>query len=138
MATSQNTPPSTASEPPSSSPAAFVGVAAAALVALLVVSVPGPEALPAEGQRMAAIFAVVLILWTTEAVPVGVTSLLAVVLLPIFGVADLPTAFANFIIVITNNNTKTVNNFFIISFYATLARILSECHLIVPGLHVIV
>ena len=97
MATSQNTPPSTASEPPSSSPAAFVGVAAAALVALLVVSVPGPEALPAEGQRMAAIFAVVLILWTTEAVPVGVTSLLAVVLLPIFGVADLPTAFANFI-----------------------------------------
>ena len=46
---------------------------------------------------MAAIFAIVLILWVTEAVPVAVTSLLAVVLLPIFGVADLGTAFSTFI-----------------------------------------
>ena len=46
---------------------------------------------------MAAIFVVVLVLWVTEALPVGMTALLAVVLLPIFGVADLPTAFRTFI-----------------------------------------
>jgi sodium-dependent dicarboxylate transporter 2/3/5 len=97
MASERNSPPLTPEEPPSSTPTAFMGVAAAALLALVVVILPGAEALPAEGQRMAAIFVVVLVLWTTEAVPVGVTSLLAVVLLPIFGVADLPTAFSNFI-----------------------------------------
>jgi sodium-dependent dicarboxylate transporter 2/3/5 len=74
-----------------------MGTVAAALVALVIVGIPGPETLPAAGQRMAAIFAVVLILWVTEAIPVAMTSLLAVVLLPIFGVADLPTAFATFI-----------------------------------------
>ena len=46
---------------------------------------------------MAAIFAVVLILWVTEAIPVAMTSLLAVVLLPVFRVADLSTAFSTFI-----------------------------------------
>ena len=76
---------------------AIVGVAAAVGLAFLLLSVPGPDALPAAGQRMGAIFVVVLILWVTEAVPVGVTSLLAVVLLPLFGVADLPTAFSTFI-----------------------------------------
>ena len=74
-----------------------MGTVAAALVALVIVGIPGPETLSAAGQRMAAIFAVVLILWVTEAIPVAMTSLLAVVLLPIFGVADLPTAFATFI-----------------------------------------
>ena len=84
-------------EPPPSPTSAVAGVAAALVVALALLVLPGPEALPAAGQRMAAIFAVVLILWVTEAVPVGVTSLLAVILLPIFGVADLPTAFTTFI-----------------------------------------
>ena len=53
--------------PPASAPMAFMGVGAAAMLALLVVLLPGAEALPAEGQRMAAIFVVVLVLWTTEA-----------------------------------------------------------------------
>ena len=83
--------------PPPASRSAVAGVIAAAVVAVALLVLPGPEALPAEGQRMAAIFAVVLILWVTEAVPVGMTSLLAVILLPIFAVADLPTAFTTFI-----------------------------------------
>ena len=89
--------PPLTSEPPPSPMSAIVGVAAAVGLAFLLLSVPGPDALPAAGQRMGAIFVVVLILWVTEAVPVGVTSLLAVVLLPLFGVADLPTAFSTFI-----------------------------------------
>ena len=89
--------PPLTSEPPPSPTSAIVGVAAAVGLAFLLLSVPGPDALPDAGQRMGAIFVVVLILWVTEAVPVGVTSLLAVVLLPLFGVADLPTAFSTFI-----------------------------------------
>ena len=96
MPSAPNSLPAPLEEPPPSAPTAFMGVVAAALLALVVVLLPGAEALPAEGQRMAAIFIVVLVLWTTEAVPVGVTSLLAVVLLPIFGVADLATAFSDF------------------------------------------
>ncbi|HJN43999.1 MAG: carboxylate transporter [Acidobacteria bacterium] len=73
------------------------GFALAILTALIVLGVPGPETLAPEGQRMAAIFAVVLVLWVTEAVPVAVTALLAVVLQPMFRVGDLPTAFSTFI-----------------------------------------
>ena len=76
---------------------AVIGTLTAALVALTLISIPGPETLQPEAQRMAAIFAVVLILWVTEAIPVAMTSLLAVVLLPVFRVADLATAFSTFI-----------------------------------------
>ena len=87
----------TAGNPPPTPTSAIIGTVAAVVLALLLLSVSGPATLPAEGQRMAAIFVVVLILWVTEALPVGMTSLLAVVLLPIFGVADLPTAFGTFV-----------------------------------------
>ena len=80
------------------------GFALAILTALIVLAVPGPQSLPPEGQRMAAIFAVVLVLWVTEAVPVAVTALLAVVLQPMFRVGDLPTAFSTFISPVDKKN----------------------------------
>ena len=86
-----------AASAPTSSASAKGGVVAAVLAAGLLLLLPTPEALPVAGQRMAAIFVVVLILWVSEALPVGVTSLLAILLLPVFGVADLPTAFRTFI-----------------------------------------
>ena len=46
---------------------------------------------------VAAIFAVCLILWVTEAVPIAVTALLAIVLQPLFGVSPLPAAATAFI-----------------------------------------
>ena len=67
------------------------------MVALLVLGLPEPDGLAPEGKRMAAVFAVVLILWVTEPIPVAVTALLAVALQPIFRVAELPTAFGAFI-----------------------------------------
>jgi sodium-dependent dicarboxylate transporter 2/3/5 len=42
---------------------------------------------------MAALFAVALVLWATEAIPIAATSLLVLVLQPILGIADLRTAF---------------------------------------------
>lgn len=46
---------------------------------------------------MAAVFALAIILWVTEAIPIAVTALLAVILQPIFRVGDLRTAFAQFV-----------------------------------------
>ena len=76
---------------------AALGLIGAALAGALTVALPGPAGLPPQGQRMAALFVVTLVLWTTEAVPIAVTALLALALQPIFGVATLPAAFASFI-----------------------------------------
>jgi sodium-dependent dicarboxylate transporter 2/3/5 len=69
------------------------GLAAAIVLAALVLALPRPADLPAEGQRMAALFAVALVLWTTEAIPIAATSLLVLVLQPVLGVAGLRAAF---------------------------------------------
>jgi sodium-dependent dicarboxylate transporter 2/3/5 len=47
--------------------------------------------LTAHGQRCLAIMAFAVILWVSEALPFAVTSLLAVLLIPSFGIADFPT-----------------------------------------------
>jgi sodium-dependent dicarboxylate transporter 2/3/5 len=63
----------------------LAAVAATTLVLLL----PRPEGLPAEGQRLAAAFIGILILWSTEALPIAITSLLAIALQPIFGLSSI-------------------------------------------------
>ena len=73
------------------------GLIGAIVAALLIVMLPAPGGLAPEGLRMAAVFAVVLILWVTEPIPVAITALLAVALQPILGVAELSAAFNNFI-----------------------------------------
>ena len=45
--------------------------------------------MPPEAQRLAALFAGVLVLWATEALPIAVTSLLALALQPLFGLTSL-------------------------------------------------
>lgn len=63
------------------------------LVALLIFAgislLPAPEGLKPEGMRAIAIFSVCAYLWITSAIPVMITSLLAIVLFPLSGV--LPT-----------------------------------------------
>ena len=46
---------------------------------------PSPEGLPPEAHRLAALFAGVLVLWSTEALPIAVTALLALALQPSSG-----------------------------------------------------
>ncbi len=45
---------------------------------------PTPEGLSVQGHRMAALFVGILVLWATEAIPIAVTSLLALALQPLF------------------------------------------------------
>ncbi len=75
----------------------IIGLLGAILVAVLILALPEWGGLAPEGKRMAAIFAVVLILWVTEPIPVAVTALLAVALQPMFRVAELSSAFGAFI-----------------------------------------
>ena len=74
-----------------------VGITGAIVAVLVVLALPTPEALPAEGQRLAAVFLAAIILWATEAIPIAVTALLVIVLQPIFQVAELQTAFNGFV-----------------------------------------
>jgi len=67
---------------------AVPGIVAALVAALVIVALPTPDGLSAEGQRMAALFAVALILFVTEAIPIAVTSVLILMLQPLMGVTD--------------------------------------------------
>jgi sodium-dependent dicarboxylate transporter 2/3/5 len=70
------------------------GILASIVVALIILALPTPEGLPVEGQRMAALFAVALILFVTEAIPIAVTSVLVLMLQPVMGVtANIRDAF---------------------------------------------
>lgn len=68
----------------------------ALLAMVLVIAIPTPDSLDPVGQRVIALFIGAIILWATEAIPIAVTSLLVLVLQPLFGVADLGVAITNF------------------------------------------
>lgn len=61
----------------------------------VVLALPTPSGLSPAGHRMAALFAVTLLLWVTEAIPIAATSLAALALQPLFGVATLQAAFTS-------------------------------------------
>lgn len=55
---------------------------------LYFISLPAPQGLTPAGQRAIAIFALCLVFWVTNAVPLAITSLSAIVLVPLLGVLD--------------------------------------------------
>ena len=62
----------------------IVGIVSAAAATGIVLMLPTPEQLPVQGHRMAALFIGMLVLWSTEALPIAITSLLALALQPVF------------------------------------------------------
>ncbi len=95
----------------------WAGLIGAGVAGALVFAAPTPSGLPPEGQRMAALFTVTLILWVTEAFPVAVTALVALALQPIFGIAPLPAALAAFMSPVF---------FFVIAMFAIARAIVSS------------
>ncbi len=73
--------------------AGFIGALSAGALILLAPPIAG---MAPNAQRLAALFAATLILWVTEALPIGVTALLAIAAQPIFQVASMGKAGAAF------------------------------------------
>lgn len=65
-------------------------------VFLGIVIAPTPAGLTVEGQRAIAIFVLCILFWVANAIPLVITSLLAIVLLPLLGVMSSPDSFALF------------------------------------------
>jgi sodium-dependent dicarboxylate transporter 2/3/5 len=67
------------------------------LLLLLVVSfLPAQEGLTPQGQRAIAIFAMAVLLWMTNAIPLSVTGILVMAALPLLGVLDADSAYSLF------------------------------------------
>jgi solute carrier family 13 (sodium-dependent dicarboxylate transporter), member 2/3/5 len=85
----------------SSSPSASAGsivskVAAALALGILVILLPRPENLSPEGHRLLALLLTVVLLWVTEAVPIGVTALMAGAGLILLDIQSAQSAWAPF------------------------------------------
>ncbi len=72
-------------------------IALAAGLAALVFLLPPIAGLPPAGQRAAALFALAVMLWLSEALPPAVTALLVVIAQPLLDVQPLKSAFAAFV-----------------------------------------
>jgi len=56
---------------------ALIWLGIALIVCIAILLLPTPEGLPPEGHRFLALLALILILWVSEAIPIGITALLA-------------------------------------------------------------
>ncbi|MGH7197866.1 MAG: SLC13 family permease, partial [Candidatus Omnitrophota bacterium] len=61
-----------------------------------ILKAPLPAGLSPEGQKAIAAFAVCLVLWVTHVIPLMITSLLAIILLPLLGIVETKQAYALF------------------------------------------
>ena len=76
------------------SPSAAAGLAAGLLVLTVALVLPPPGGLPLEGWRTLGLALLMAIWWTTEPVPIGVTALMPLIVLPLLGIGDIGTAAA--------------------------------------------
>jgi solute carrier family 13 (sodium-dependent dicarboxylate transporter), member 2/3/5 len=70
----------------------LTAILAALIAGAVIILMPTPEGLTPEGQRTAALFVAALILWSTEALPIAVTSLIAIAIQPLLQVSPLGPA----------------------------------------------
>ncbi|MBI5682908.1 MAG: DASS family sodium-coupled anion symporter, partial [Deltaproteobacteria bacterium] len=69
---------------------------AVAMTFWYLISIPTPQGLTIEGQRAIALFTVCLIFWVTGVLPLAITSLMAIVMVPLLGVLDKKATYALF------------------------------------------
>ncbi|MFA6807742.1 MAG: SLC13 family permease [Eubacteriales bacterium] len=74
-----------------------IGIIFATIILIATWFIQTPEGLTMAGKNSLGVLLCALVLWTTEAIPVAVTSLAIIVLQPIYGIAVLDTAFKEFI-----------------------------------------
>jgi len=71
-----------------------VALATGVLAFLVVLLLPAPASLSAQGWRTAAVVLLMALWWTTEAIPIAATAMLPLVLFPALGILDMPSAAA--------------------------------------------
>lgn len=74
----------------------IISIAASVLVLAAFVLMPAPEALGSEGMAAIGILIATLILWVTEAIPLIISALLAMMIMPFLGVLDWSSIYTNF------------------------------------------
>jgi solute carrier family 13 (sodium-dependent dicarboxylate transporter), member 2/3/5 len=85
-----------AAPPAARSTVTTIGIAAAVMVGIATWLLPVPDGLTPAGKQLAGVFAVSLILWVTEAIPIAATSLLVILLQPVFQVTTPGAAIGAF------------------------------------------
>lgn len=73
-----------------------IGLAAGPLLLVAILLFPRPEVFSPEAWRVIAIAAMMICWWVTEAVPLAVTAILPMVLLPVFGISSMGEATTPF------------------------------------------
>ncbi len=71
-----------------------IGLALGPLLFLIILLLPVPAGLAVEGWKVIALAAFMIVWWVTEAVPLPVTALMPIFMLPLMGISDLKTATA--------------------------------------------
>lgn len=79
---------------PRFTPLMGIGIALAVLVGIITLLLPTPEGLTPQAKNLAGVFVMTIILWVTEPLPIAASSLLAIVLLVVFGIATPGAAIA--------------------------------------------
>jgi sodium-dependent dicarboxylate transporter 2/3/5 len=78
------------------SPNKSVIIAVSLILLFVIATLPTPEGLTPEGQRVIAIFVMAILLWATAALPLSVTGILVIAALPLLGAVDEKTAYSLF------------------------------------------
>lgn len=73
-----------------------VGIGCALVVGVATLLLPTPDGLTPAAKNLAGVFAIALILWVTEALPIAVTSLLVILLQPVFQIVTPGAAIGAF------------------------------------------
>jgi len=73
---------------PAESRIPFMESCSASSFFLMILNLPTPPDMTASAQRLAAVTALMAVLWMTQALPIAVTSLIPLALFPIFGIQD--------------------------------------------------
>jgi sodium-dependent dicarboxylate transporter 2/3/5 len=76
------------------SPAAAVGLVVGLCALLATITVPPPAGVPPAGWRTLGLALMMAIWWSTEPLPIGITALMPLIVLPLLGVAEIDAAAA--------------------------------------------
>ncbi|MGA1869136.1 MAG: SLC13 family permease [bacterium] len=71
-------------------------ISASLIVLLLIILLPTPAGLTVEGKKSLAVFAMAFILWATNALPLSITGILVISLIPLLGIMKHSLTFALF------------------------------------------